>query len=100
MYFSGGENLSKKTSEEMTVKLTREKSEDKEINVAEEFKRITAAIGQVKDAVVTIKDSDVSIKNWHFAVDKIDGEYTIDFALKLTVVPRESIVSELDVDTE
>jgi hypothetical protein len=79
------------TEERMRI----EKSVDVQIDVAKEFERVTEIVGKVREAIVTMKDADVSIKNWHFAIDKMDKEYTVDFALKLTVTPHGMGSSEM-----
>lgn len=61
-----------------------------QINVVEDFERVVAMVSKVRDAVLTIKDSDISIKEWHFAFDKLEKEYIVDFKLKLIVTPREN----------
>ena len=70
--------------------MKKEAGEGTEIDVAEEFERATAIVGKVKEAIVTIKDSNIKIKEWHFAVDKMEKEYNVDFTLKLTVTPKET----------
>ena len=85
---SGGEDLSKKTDEETGMEIEKA-SESKQINVAEEFERVTAIVGKVRDAIVTLKDSNVKIKDWHFAIDKTGKEYDVEFTLKLNVTPKE-----------
>lgn len=73
------------TSEETAMT----KKEGIEIDVVEEFERITEIVGKVREAIMTIKGSDIKIKEWHFAVDKVEKEYNVDFTLKLTVTPKE-----------
>ena len=74
------EKISEKCDEETVMKFGKETNE---------FEQVASIVGKVRDAVATLKDSDVSIKNWHFAFDKTDKEYVVDFALQLTVVPRK-----------
>ena len=88
MHVFGGEDLSKKTDEETVVKWGKGTGEGGQMNVAQDFERVTAIVGKVRDAIVTIKDSDISIKNWHFAVDKMEKEYIVDFTIKLSVTPK------------
>ncbi len=80
--------MPKKTDEEMSEKCDEETIMEvgKE---TDEFGEITSIVGKVRDAVATLKHSDVSIKSWHFAFDKMDKEYVIDFALKLAVTLRK-----------
>jgi hypothetical protein len=63
--------------------------EEKQIDVAEEFERVTEIVGKVREAIVTLKGSDVKIKDWHFAIDKTGKEYDVEFTLKLSVTPKE-----------
>ena len=80
MHKKTDEEISEKCGEETIMKFGKEN---------DEFEQVTSIVGKVRDAVATLKDSDVSIKNWHFAFDKTDKEYVVDIALKLTVVPRK-----------
>ncbi len=75
------EDMSEKTGNETIVEMGKE---------TDEFEQVTSIVAKVREAVATIRDSDVSIRNWHFAVDKTDKEYVIDFVLKLTLSPKKS----------
>ena len=81
--------MSKKTGEEKGMEL-KKAGEGTQVNVAEQFEKVTAIVGQVREAIGTLKDSEVKIKDWHFAFDKMDEEYAVEFTLKLTVTPKEN----------
>lgn len=85
------EEIYEKCGEETIMKFGKE---------TDEFEQVTSIVGKVRDAVATLKDSDVTIKNWHFAFDKTDKEYVIDFALKLAVMPRKVESPELQTSSE
>ncbi len=97
--FLGGENLTKKTDEESTVKY-RKTSESERTGDTIDFNSVTDTVGKVKDAIMTIRDSDIGIKNWHFSVDKIGKEYEVDFTIKLTVAPKTLPSSETEMTVE
>lgn len=97
--FVGGEDLTRKTDEEKAVKCDRP-SDTKESSNTIDFEKITDTVSKVRDAVMTIRGSDISVKNWHFAVDKIDGEYDVDFTIKLAVAPRTMTSSETEMTVE
>ncbi len=97
--FLGGENLTKKTDEESTVKY-RKTSESEKSGNAIDFNSVTETVGKVRDAIMTVRDSDIGIKNWHFSVDKIGEEYEVDFTIKLTVSPKTLSSSETEMAVE
>jgi len=85
------EKISEKCGEETIMKFGKE---------TDEFEQVTSIVGKVRDAVATLKDSDVSIKNWHFAFDKTDKEYIVEFVLKLAVMPKKVESSALEISSE
>ncbi len=91
--------MTKKTDEERAVKYERHRGTE-EGGDAIDFERITNVVGKVRDAIVTIRGSDISIKNWHFAVDKIDKEYEVDFTIKLALTPKTMEASETEMTVE
>ena len=91
MHKKTDEEISEKCGEETIMKFGKE---------TDEFEQVTSIVGKVRDAVATLKDSDVSIKNWHFAFDKTDKEYIIDFVLKLAVTPHKVESPALEITSE
>lgn len=85
--------MSKETGEEKSVEL-KKADEGAPVNVAEQFEKITAIVGQVREAIGTLKESEVKIKDWHFAFDKMEEAYAVEFTLKLTVTPRETAATQ------
>jgi hypothetical protein len=63
---------------------------EKEINVPEKLQEIGQKIGEYKDAVVNeFKNMEVDVRNWNFAVEKTETEYTLDVCLKIAIKPKK-----------
>jgi len=63
---------------------------EKKIDVTEQMQKIGETIGEYKDKLVsTFKDMDVEVKDWHFAVGKVDKEYTVEVNVKLGIKPKK-----------
>lgn len=61
-----------------------------QININEQLQKIGATIADYKDKMVsTFKDMDVSVKDWHFSVGKVDKEYNVEVIVKLGIKPKE-----------
>ncbi len=78
----------------------RKTSESEKGGDAIDFNSVTDTVGKVRDAIMTIRDSDIGIKNWHFSVDKIGKEYEVDFTIKLTVTPKTMTLTETEMTVE
>lgn len=82
--------MTRKNDEEIAVSVRTEKAEKgKQINVSDTVDQIREIVNKTKESIGQLKDSNVSIENWHFSVDQKAKEYTIDFAIKLLVKPEE-----------
>ena len=47
-------------------------------------------VGEFRDLVVNeLKDMEVDVRNWNFAVGKTEEEYTVEVNLKLAIKPKK-----------
>jgi hypothetical protein len=61
-----------------------------QINITEKLQSIGQTAQEYKDAIVNqFKDMEVDIKDWNFAVGKMDKEYNVDVTLKLIIRPKK-----------
>jgi hypothetical protein len=61
-----------------------------QINITEKLQSIGQTAQEYKDAIVNqFKDMEVDIKDWNFAVGKMDKEYNVDVTLKLVIRPKK-----------
>ena len=60
-----------------------------EINVPEKLQEIGQKLGEYKDAIVKLKDMEIEVKNWNFAVGKTEEEYTLGITLNLAIRPKK-----------
>jgi hypothetical protein len=61
-----------------------------QINITEKLQKIGQTAQEYKDAIVSqFKDMEVDIKDWNFAVGKMDKEYNVDVTLKLVIRPKK-----------
>jgi valyl-tRNA synthetase len=63
---------------------------DTQINITEKLQKIGQTAQEYKDAIVNqFKDMEVDVKDWNFAVGKMDKEYNVDVTLKLVIRPKK-----------
>lgn len=61
------------------------------INITEKLQKIGQTAQDYKDAVVEqFKDMEVEVKEWNFAVGKMDKEYTVEVTLKLGIRSKKA----------
>jgi hypothetical protein len=60
-----------------------------EINVPEKLQEIGQKLSAYKDAIVKLKDMEIEVKNWNFAVGKTEAEYTLGITLNLAIRPKK-----------
>lgn len=60
-----------------------------EINVPEKLQEIGQKLSEYKDAIVKLKDMEIEVKNWNFAVGKTEAEYTLGITLNLAIRPKK-----------
>jgi hypothetical protein len=65
-------------------------SEEKKVNVTEKLQKISETFTQYKDNLTNaFKDMEVEIKDWNFAVGKVEKQYNVEVTLKLTLKPKK-----------
>ena len=64
---------------------------EKHIDVTERLQKIGQTVNEYRDVLMShFKDMDVKIKNWNFAVGKLEKEYTVEVNVKLGLKPKKS----------
>jgi hypothetical protein len=64
---------------------------DKHVDITERLQKIGQTVNEYKDAVMNhFKDMDVEVKDWHFAVGKLEEEYTVEVTVKLGIKPKKA----------
>ena len=77
--------------EEMTVNVSGSNSE-KQINLNEQMQKIGATIAEYKDKLVTnFKGMEVTVKDWHFSVGKMEEQYNVEVVVKLNIKPKQAV---------
>ena len=63
---------------------------EKTVNMTERLQKIGETVNQYKDALASaFKDMDVEIKDWNFAVGKVEKQYNVEVNVKLSIKPKE-----------
>ncbi len=61
-----------------------------QINITEKLQKIGQTAQEYKEAIANhFKDMEVEVKDWNFAVGKMDTEYNVDVTLKLVIRPKK-----------
>jgi hypothetical protein len=64
---------------------------EKQINMTERLQKIGETVNQYKEALVSaFKDMDVEVKDWNFAVGKVEKQYNVDVSVKLILKPKKA----------
>ena len=64
---------------------------EKQINMTERLQKIGETVNQYKETLVgAFKDMDVEVKDWNFAVGKVEKQYNIDVSVKLILKPKKT----------
>ena len=64
---------------------------DKHIDITERLQKIGQTVNEYKDALTShFKDMDVEVKDWNFAVGKVEKEYTVEVNVKLSIKPKKT----------
>jgi hypothetical protein len=59
--------------------------------MTERLQKIGQTVNEYKDAIMNhFKDMDVEVKDWHFAVGKLEKEYTVEVNVKLGIKPKKA----------
>ena len=63
---------------------------EKTVNMTERLQKIGETVNQYKDALAAaFKDMEVEIKDWDFAVGKVEKQYNVEVNVKLSIKPKE-----------
>lgn len=55
----------------------------------ERIQKIGGTINDYKDSLVAaFKDMDVEVKDWNFAVGKVEKQYNVEVTVKLSIKPK------------
>jgi hypothetical protein len=64
---------------------------EKHIDMTERLQKIGQTVNEYRDAIMNhFKDMDVEVKDWHFAVGKLEKEYTVEVNVKLGIKPKKA----------
>jgi hypothetical protein len=64
---------------------------DTSASITEKLAKIGETAQEYKDAIVSqFKDMEVEVKDWNFAVGKMDKEYTVEVNLKLGIRSKKN----------
>ena len=66
-----------------------EGSTEIELDVKKEITKITEVINNLKETALKMKGAEVKMKNWSLLVSYTEGEYIVDFKMKLSVKPEK-----------
>ena len=59
------------------------------INMTESLQKIGETVNQYKETLVAaFKDMDVEVKDWNFAVGKVEKQYNVEVNVKLSIKPK------------
>jgi hypothetical protein len=62
---------------------------EKHIDITERLQNIGQTVNEYKDALTShFKDMVVEVKDWNFAVGKLEKEYTVEVNVKLGIKPK------------
>jgi hypothetical protein len=62
---------------------------EKTVNITERLQKIGETVNEYKDALVaTFKDMEVEVKDWNFAVGKVEKQYNVEVTVKLSIKPK------------
>ena len=61
------------------------------VNITDKLQKISQTAQEYKDAVMDrFKDMEVEVKDWNFAVGKVENEYNVEVTIKLGIRPKAS----------
>ncbi len=64
---------------------------EKHVDMTERLQKIGQTVSEYRDAIMNhFKDMDVEVKDWHFAVGKLEKEYTVEVNVKLGIKPKKA----------
>ena len=64
---------------------------EKSVDMTERLQKIGQTVNEYKETLMNhFKDMDVEVKDWHFAVGKLEKEYTVEVNVKLCIKPKKA----------
>lgn len=61
------------------------------VNITDKLQKISQTAQEYKNAVMDrFKDMEVEVKDWNFAVGKVENEYNVEVTIKLGIRPKAS----------
>ncbi len=68
-----------------------EKNLPEKQNITDGLKKIGDMANQYKDALISaFKDMDVEVKDWNFALAKVEKQYNVEVSIKLSIKPKKT----------
>jgi hypothetical protein len=62
---------------------------EKPINITEKLQKIGETVNDYKEALVAaFKDMEVEVRDWNFAVGKVEKQYNVEVNVKLSIKPK------------
>ena len=62
---------------------------EKSVNMTERLQKIGETVNQYKESLIAaFKDMDVEVKDWNFAVGKVEKQYNVEVSVKLSIKPK------------
>ena len=63
---------------------------EKGVDITEKLQKIGETVASYKDSLVAhFKDMDVEVKDWNFAVGKVEKEYNVEVTVKIAIKPKK-----------
>ena len=63
---------------------------EKTVNMTERLQKIGETVNQYKESLMAaFKDMEVEVKDWNFAVGKVEKQYNVDVTVKLSIKPKK-----------
>jgi hypothetical protein len=61
-----------------------------QVNITEKLQKIGETVNQYKDSMIAaFKDMEVEVKDWNFAVGKVEKQYNVEVTVKLSIKPKK-----------
>jgi hypothetical protein len=95
LYFSGVILLKEKQYENvdkdlaLDAKEVKEEGTEVELDVKKEIEKVADVINNLKETALKMKGAEVKMKDWSLLVGCTEGEYIVDFKMKLSVKPEK-----------
>ena len=59
-------------------------------NITAGLQKLGDTANQYKEALISaFKDMDVEVKDWNFAVSKVEKQYNVEVSVKLSIKPKK-----------